>query len=118
MSLIYVAVPTKGVAKDGKLLEHFARHVAQLHTMYPQHTFLVPMIQDYALLPHLKGVEGTWAQWGHHCKTLIEVSDEVWVIMYEGYDTSIGVRAEIELANQLALPVSMLSPRFFEDVVQ
>lgn len=111
MSLIFIAVPTKGVAANGKLYEHFPRDVARLHEMFPEHTFLVPMIQDYALLPHMK-VEATWEAWGHHCEKLIWVSDEVWVIMYEGYDTSIGVDAEVKLATVYGKPVTMWHPSF------
>jgi hypothetical protein len=97
MSLIFIAVPTSGVTTDGKLNAEFVAHVAGLHELYPQHTFIVPMIQDYALLPYLK-VEATWEVWGHHCKALIKVCDEVWVMMYDGWGTSTGVRAEIDIA--------------------
>lgn len=112
MSLIFVAVPTKGVAADGKLFEQFPKHMARLHEFYPGHTFVIPMIQDYALLPHMS-VEATWEQWGHHCRRLIAVCDEVWVIMYDGYDTSVGVQAEIECAQQHYKIVSMLHPSMF-----
>jgi len=109
MALIFIAVPTKGVAANGKLYEHFPRDVARLHELYPQHTFLVPMIQDYALLPHMQ-VDANWETWGHHCRVLIKVSDEVWVIMYDGWGESVGVTAELDLAVNLGKPITIIHP--------
>lgn len=112
--LIFIAVPTKGVAHQSPLLknqlrEEFIRHVARLHEQFPQHTFLVPMIQDYALLKHMT-VEATWEAWGHHCRTLINVSDEVWVLEYDGWEESTGVKAEIATADALSKKVRYIVP--------
>ena len=98
MGLVFIAVPTKGVVTDGKLNVSFIRFVAQLHRVFPDLTFAVPMIQDYALLPYLEGIDATWEVWGQHCDRLIKVCDEVWVIHYDGWAESTGVKAEIALA--------------------
>ena len=106
--LIFIAVPTSGVAARGRLFESFPRDVALLHLKFPQHTFIAPMIQDYALLPHMS-VEATWEEWGHHCRTIIERCDQVWVLMYKGYDTSVGVAAEVKHAEENGVPVCWLA---------
>lgn len=108
MSLIFIAIPSKGTVTDNQLKEGFLRFLAELHLGYPQHTFISPMVQDYALLKYMPSTEATWAAWGHHCKTLIERSDGVWVLRFEGWDTSVGVRGEIEHANQHNKPVTMI----------
>jgi hypothetical protein len=95
--LVFVAVPTSGVAANGRLNESFIRDIALLHELFPTITFIVPMIQDYALLPHMS-VDATWEKWGHHCRKLIERCDEVWVLKYKGYDTSVGVAGEVRHA--------------------
>lgn len=106
-SLIFIAVPSKGVAANGALNDQFIKDVASLHEFYPDKTFLVPMIQDYALLKHLK-VQATWEVWGHHCQRLIAVCDEVWVLKYEGWTSSIGVGAEVDCALQYNKSVKFL----------
>ena len=116
--LIFVAVPTKGVVTDGKMNESFHRDVARLHELFPDHTFVAPMIQDYAILPHMTTKTATWEAWGAHCRRLIAVSDAVWVIMYDGYDTSVGVAGEIECASQHGVPITMIHLSMFEEVVQ
>ena len=98
MSLIFISVPTSGVTADGKLNEDFIKFVAKLHQHHPERTFIVPMLQNYALLPYLGVADVTWKVWKNHCKRLIQVCDELWVIHYDGWNSSTGVRAEIGLA--------------------
>jgi hypothetical protein len=50
--------------------------------------------------------EATWADWGKHCRTLIERSDEVWVLKLEGWDTSVGVTEEVRYAGALGRRLS------------
>jgi hypothetical protein len=112
--IIFIAVPTKGVVHQegvlkGKMRDQFHADIARLHMQFPLYTFVVPMIQDYALLPYMQGIDATWQEWGHHCRNLIAVSNEVWVLMYEGWDTSVGVKGEVEHATLHHKPVSYLS---------
>jgi hypothetical protein len=93
--LIFLAMPTKGAVLNNAIRPTVLAYVAQLHLTYPQYTFVVPMIQDYQLLPYMPKTEATWANWGKHCRTLIEKCDEVWVLTYDGWDTSVGVAGEI-----------------------
>jgi hypothetical protein len=99
MNLVFIAVPTAGTVTNGKLDDQFLRAVAQLHLKYPSYTFIAPMIQDYQLLKFLPNTKATWDDWGKHCRTLIERCDLVWIMMYPGWDTSVGVAGEIAHAN-------------------
>jgi hypothetical protein len=110
MYLAFIAVPSKGVVTNGKLNPSFVEDMATFHRTYPDRTFLIPMLQDYALLPYLPNTEATWEVWGHHCKRLIEACDEVWVVMYPGWDTSVGVAGEIEYAQQRGKRVHYMEP--------
>ena len=123
--VIFIAMPTKGStlresAETGKMREAVYKDLAKLHTLYPDWTFVAPMVQDYCLLPHME-VEANWEQWGNHCRRLIERCDEVWVLMYEGwrkpvyamdaiYNVSKGVRGELEHAAKHRVPVSFIEP--------
>lgn len=109
MKLVFIAIPTQGTVIDGSLSSDFLRTLAQLHADRPDCTFIAPMIQDYQLLPFMS-VTASWADWGKHCRELISRSDEVWVLTYDGFDSSIGVAAEIECANEHGKPVYFLEP--------
>lgn len=123
--VIFIAMPTVGTtlhdsAETGRMREAVYENVAALHEQYPDYTFVVPMVQDYSLLAYLD-VQPNWEQWGNHCRRLIERCDEVWVLMFGGwskpvyamddiYNTSKGVRGELEHAVKHCVPVSFLEP--------
>ena len=123
--VVFIAMPTEGStlresADTGRMRERVYKDLAKLHELDPHITFIAPMMQDYCLLPHLL-VEANWEQWGDHCRRLIERCDEVWVLMYEGwrkpvyamddiYNTSKGVRGELEHAAKHGVSVSFIEP--------
>lgn len=39
-----------------------------------------------------------WNMWKEQCLGLLSVCDEIWVAQVDGWDTSVGVRAEIDWA--------------------
>ena len=124
--VIFLAMPTKGTAlpdsvQRGRLRDEVYAAVAALHELYPDHTFVAPMLQDYSILVHLKK-EPTWEHWADHCRRLIERSDEMWVMLFDGwskpdpqldgiYNISVGVRGEIEHAAKVRVPVSYVDPQ-------
>lgn len=108
--LIFLAMPTKGAVLNNAIRPTVLAFVAQLHMMYPQHTFVVPMIQDYQLLPYMPKTEATWeAWWGQHCRALIEKCDALWVLQMDGWDTSTGVAGELKHADQHGIPTLILN---------
>lgn len=122
--IIFIAMPTKGStdpdsAATGKMKEAVYVAMAKLHEMYPQYTFVAPMVQDYQLLRHLS-VSPKWEVWGDRCRRLIQSSSEVWILMFDGwtnasfemdeYNTSVGVRGEIEHALKHDVPIIFVDP--------
>lgn len=123
--IIFLAMPTKGTTHQGsvatgRMNEPVYVAMAQLHEQYPDYTFVAPMVQDYQLLRHLR-VSPEWSVWGDRCRRLIERSDEVWILMFEGWSTattemdplhnvSAGVRGEIEHAHKHSVPIVFIDP--------
>lgn len=108
MELVFIAIPTSGTVRDGALTERFLKFFANLHRAYPEKAFLCPMIQDYAILKYLPDVDATWDAWGDHCARLIQACDAVWVPKFDGWMESVGVQAEIGIAQELKIPVSYI----------
>lgn len=109
MRLIFIAVPTAGAIADGRPREEFVRAVARLHERHPDCAFIVPMIEDYAVVPYLE-TSPTWEVWGERASAKLAACAEVWVIEYDGWDTSVGVTAERSLATRLHKLVRHLAP--------
>lgn len=57
-----------------------------------------------------KDLPGDWSFWEKFDKAFIERFDGIIVLQLAGWDTSIGVTAEIEYAKELGLPVFYLPP--------
>lgn len=106
--LIFIAMPTAGSVWDGKIRPAVLKWLAKLHAENETYTFVAPMVQDYQILQYLDGFEPNWQTWGNHCKRLIRVADEVWVMPMPGWKQSVGVQAEITYANELDVPVTVL----------
>lgn len=105
---MFVAIPTAGTVESGAIKEAVLAALARLHEHYPTTAFICPMVQDYQLLRHMN-VDATYDVWGARCEAMIAVCDEVWVLMYKGwerpvahpdgqYNTSVGVAGEIKYA--------------------
>lgn len=107
MSLIFIAIPTAGTVQNEELTPKFLKFLAALHTKYPQHTFIAPMVQDYQILKYMN-VTATWEDWGKHCRTIIARCDEVWVLKFAGWDLSVGVAGEIECGVKHNTPIQFL----------
>lgn len=103
MSVIFIAIPSKGTVEDNKLTPKFMQFLMKLHLDNPEHVFISPMIQDYELAKYLPTeMEMSWNEWGWKrgkaCEILIERSDEIWVLKFDGWDTSVGVSEEVKHA--------------------
>lgn len=105
--LIFVAIPTRGTVRDGALTPEFLKFLANLHAFNPEHTFISPMVQDYQLLQYMNTAPD-WASWGKHCRTIIERCDQVWVLQFDGWDSSVGVRGEIDHATLHNKPITYI----------
>lgn len=71
------------------------------------------------LAKHLLFVNGSdlptdWNFWKGYSTTLMTKCSQLWVIKSEGWDTSTGVAAEIDLATRLHLPIRYIDPETLE----
>jgi hypothetical protein len=52
-----------------------------------------------------------WDFWHEYDKTFLEWCDEIYVAKLNGWETSVGVKAEIEIARKLCKPIHYLDVR-------
>jgi hypothetical protein len=52
----------------------------------------------------------TWDYWQEYSLALLKNCTEMYVITVDGWDQSTGVRAEIEMAERMLIPVTYLNP--------
>lgn len=107
--LVYVASPYSSHDKD--LVE--ARNVGVAMAMgylmntNDEYSFYSPICHTHPIATHCK-LPGDWAFWKRFDETMLSRCEELWVFCMEGWRESIGVTAEIAIANDLGLPVKYL----------
>ena len=124
MALIFLSAASKTAVNGDSLTSAFLEDVAVLHDRFPEHAFVCPLIQGYAILPYLQDKVATWQVWGKYCETILSPCDEVWVMLGRGwknpsiysdptYNTSDGVAAEIKLAIEKQKKIVFYDPETF-----
>lgn len=109
MSVVFISVPSHGnfsctsMSPETWNTSHsLLALIARLHVDYPNTTFVVPSIQNYAILSFLPmNIDSDYDSWKVRCEALIDKCDEVWVLKTPGWSKSKGVAAEIEYAHSL-----------------
>ncbi|QDU46843.1 Nucleoside 2-deoxyribosyltransferase [Symmachiella dynata] len=67
-----------------------------------------PVAHGHAI--SLYGVPTDWQFWEPHDRRFLEQCHEVVVLMLDGWQESVGVQAEIQIAGELGKPVRYLAP--------
>lgn len=110
MSVVFISNPSKSTVENGKLSEKFLQNFATYHRIFPEFVFISPMVNGYSVLPYLQNTDGTWKTWGKYCEKMMKACDEVWVMQFDGWDTSEGVTAEIALAKSMGKKLVYMRP--------
>src|SRR3990167_450533 len=74
------------------------------HLIGKGHHLFVPIAMSHPL-QEIGGAPHTWDFWQSFDTMMLEKADEWWVVKLEGWDTSVGVLAEIEIAKKAKLPI-------------
>jgi len=56
------------------------------------------------------GLPIDWEYWQHYDKEILSICDELIIIMADGWETSKGIKAELDMAFQKGMVVSYLKP--------
>lgn len=65
-----------------------------------------PIAHSHALVEY--GLPSDWSFWERLDRAYLERCDQLVVLMLAGWQTSVGVQAEIRIADELGMPVSFL----------
>ena len=105
MKLIYLASayshPDKAVqeARYDKVVEIAARLKKEGHFIYS------PIAHCHVMATR-HGLPTDWQYWQHYLRVMLPRCDEVWIATeVDGWESSKGVTAEVELAKEFGIPV-------------
>lgn len=101
---VYLAIPYTGL--ESKSVDA-ANNVAACLLKHGVHVFS-PITYTHALsLKHC--LPGDWRFWEDFDTTFISWADELWVVCIDGWELSVGVRQEIQIARHLGKTIRMIS---------
>lgn len=107
MRVIYLASPYSHPDKEVRQqrFEEACRVQAELlHLHGNTCAFIGPIAMTHSIAM-LSELPTDWQFWKRHDETLLSRCDELWVIMMEGWHSSVGVAAEIKFAYDNNIPV-------------
>ncbi len=105
--LIYLAQPYTGTDEEMQDRYDIACEVTA-RLMNEGHYVFSPIAHSHG--PASYGLPKDYAYWKGYCELMIPKCDEVRVMEIDGWTTSVGVAAEIKLADSLGIPVITFDP--------
>jgi hypothetical protein len=105
-SYIYLASPYTG--KEQERYEAVLKYTA-LETQKGEVIFS-PIVHSHPLTRCGVEMPGTWDFWQHIDRTFIDYCEELHVLCLDGWDKSVGVKAEIEYAQSIGKHIEYRTP--------
>lgn len=105
--LIYLAQPYTGTDEEMEDRYEIACEITAKLKREGHYVFS-PIAHSHG--PAQFGLPKDFAYWKGYCELMIPKCDEIRVMTISGWTTSVGVAAEIELADKLGIPVITFDP--------
>jgi hypothetical protein len=112
IKMVYLASPLSHPFKEIEKMryEDINKVAANLHELYPQVAFILPITQSYKLKEYNTNLGTSFEAWKDRDLEFINRSDELWIVTIDGWKESIGVMAELDFALQYQMPIYFIDP--------
>ena len=107
--MIYLASPYSHPNSEVKRMRFRAACVATAALVAKGHFVFSPIAHTHPIKV-ISGLGGEWDVWKEYDENFIARSDKVMVLTIAGWDQSVGVKAEIEYAEDCMIEVEYISP--------
>lgn len=102
--LIYLASPYSHPDPEIRRQRFETVCFAAANLMREGHHIFSPIAHTHPIALHGELPKG-WEFWQEYDRKIIAVCGELWVLRMDGWDKSVGVQAEIKIAEELGIPV-------------
>lgn len=105
--LTYVACPYSHSDPEVRLRRFNIATAAASHLMSQGRIVYSPLTHCHPIaVAH--GLPTDWAYWKQNCTTFLSATQEVVVVKAEGWEQSVGLKAELEIAKEIGIPVTYI----------
>ncbi len=105
--MIYLASPYSHPDINVREERFCAACQAAAHLMWEGHLVFSPVAHTHPIAEF--GLPTEWSFWERQDRALLERCDDVIVLTLDGWDESVGVLAEVQIAKELGKPVRYLA---------
>lgn len=102
---VYVAAPFSAIEDKAKLMKAISAFCGNYMISNPGEYAITGLLHYYAVV-ECPELGNDYKFWKESCEMLMSKSDQVIVLQFPGWDTSIGVIAEIDYATDLGIPIT------------
>lgn len=106
--MIYLASPYSHADIAVREQRFRAACLAAARLIEAGHVVFSPIAHGHPIAQH--GLPADWTFWEPFDREHLERSDEVVLLMLDGWQESVGVQAEIQIARELGKPIRYLDP--------
>lgn len=103
--LIYLAAPYSDPDPRIVLARMYAFDAVVADLLREGASFPISPLMNHSILGR-HTIPGNWEFWQHYSRRLLARCDELMIIELPGWDQSVGVQGELELAKSLSLPIT------------
>jgi len=107
MKLTYLASPYSSHCPEIRWERYFAAVEVSAGLMRQGMLIYCPIAHTHDMAVR-HGLPTDWAFWERHCRAFLASSERLIVLKLDGWEDSVGVAAEIRIAEEMGIPVSFL----------
>jgi len=109
--MIFVSGPYSSTNPDEKKARVKAIASACIKIMQSGDMAISPLTFGLSLIEKSEqSLPDSYEFWDRFCREFVKTADELWVLALDGYDSSSGVKDEIEAAKERKIPVKLVHP--------
>src|SRR5205085_4593490 len=68
-----------------------------------------PIVHSHPIALSGEGLPCEWEYWKQFDEVILSRCDRLWILTIDGWEASVGIKGEIEIARKLNLPIQLLS---------
>lgn len=106
--LIYLASPYNHEVEDIRRNRFEIITMIAAHLMKQGHLIIAPIVHSHNILKH-HNLGCGWEYWAEHDTAILTRCDELWITKMNGWNKSVGIAAEIEIARSLNMPLMQVN---------
>jgi hypothetical protein len=107
--LIYLASPYNHAKASMRAVRYQAVLTATADLMRAGRIVYSPIVHNHPIAISDEGLPRDWEYWKQFDEVILSRCDRLWILTIDGWRESVGIKGEIEIAQNLQLPIELVN---------